>query len=49
MLTEKATLKPDLLVNTLARRAGVEAPTMQIHRLRLLGETQSGPADLMDL
>ncbi len=49
MLTEKATLKPDLLVNTLAQRAGVEVPSMQIHRLRLLGEPQSGAADLMDL
>ena len=49
MLTEKATLKPDLLVNTLAQRAGVEVPFLQIHRLRLMGEAQSGAVDLMDL
>lgn len=49
MLTEKATLKPDLLVNTLSERAGVEAPSMQIHRLRLLGEGPEGAVDLMDL
>lgn len=49
MLTEKATLKPDLLVNTLSERAGVSAPTMQIHRLQLLGEGPKGAVDLMDL
>ena len=49
MLTEKATLKPDLLVNTLSGRAGVAAPAMQIHRLRLLGVGPKGPVDLMDL
>jgi hypothetical protein len=49
MLTEKATLKPDLLVNTLSERAGVPAPSMQIHRLRLLGEGPGGAVDLMDL
>ena len=49
MLTEKATLKPDLLVNTLSERAGVSAPSMQIHRLRLLGEGPKAPVDLMDL
>jgi len=49
MLTEKATLKPDLLVHTLSERAGVSAPSMQIHRLRLLGVRQQGAVDLMDL
>jgi radical SAM-linked protein len=49
MLTEKATLKPDLLVSVLAKRAGVEVPTFDIHRLRLLGEGALGPVDLMDL
>jgi hypothetical protein len=49
MLTEKATLKPDLLVNTLSERAGASAPTMQIHRLRLMGEGPGGAVDLMDL
>lgn len=41
-LTETDTLKPDLLVNTLASIAGVEAPEMRIHRLRLLGEDENG-------
>lgn len=49
MLTEKATLKPNLLVSALAERAGVEVPSMQIHRLRLLGESARGTVDLMDL
>lgn len=49
MLTEKATLKPDLLVSTLSARAGAAAPSMQIHRLRLLGEGPGGAVDLMDL
>lgn len=49
MLTEKATLKPDLLVKTLSERAGVPAPSMQIHRLRLMGEGPRGAVDLMDL
>jgi radical SAM-linked protein len=48
MLTEKATLKPDLLVRTLAERAGVNVPSMQIYRLRLLGEDARGAVDLMD-
>ena len=48
MLTEKATLKPDLLVRTLAERANVEVPFIQIHRLRLLGEDARGAVDLMD-
>ncbi len=49
MLTEKATLKPDLLISTLAEKAGVDAPSMQIHRLQLLGEGSRGPVGLMDL
>jgi uncharacterized protein (DUF2344 family) len=49
MLTEKATLKPDLLISTLAARAGVIVPSMQIHRLRLMGEGPKGAADLIDL
>lgn len=49
MLTEKATLKPDLLISVLAKRAGVDTPRADIHRLRLLGEGARGPADLMDL
>lgn len=42
MLTEKDTLKPDLLVRALAELAGVEAPEMRIHRKCLLGEDESG-------
>lgn len=49
MLTEKATLKPDLLIATLAQRADVSMPSIQIHRLRLLGEDARGAVDLMDL
>ncbi len=48
MLTEKATLKPDLLVSTLAGRALVPVPEMSIHRLKLLGEDARGAIDLMD-
>ena len=42
MLTEQNTLKPDLLVRTLADMAGVEAPEMRIHRTMLLGEDGLG-------
>ena len=42
MLTEKETLKPDLLVRALAEIAGVEVPEMRIHRKCLLGEDESG-------
>ena len=42
MLTEKDTLKPDLLVRALAEIAGVEVPEMRIHRRCLLGEDESG-------
>ncbi len=41
-LTEKETLKPDLLVNTLSGIADVEVPQMRIHRLCLLGEDDQG-------
>ena len=44
MLTEKETLKPDLLVNTLASMANVPAPEMRVHRLMLLGEDAGGNA-----
>lgn len=40
--TEMETLKPDLLVRTLAEIAGVEAPQMKIHRKCLLGEAADG-------
>ena len=42
MLTEQSTLKPDLLVNALAERAGVAPPEARIHRLCLLGEDGAG-------
>lgn len=42
MLTEKDTLKPDLLVRALAEIAGAEIPEMRIHRRCLLGEDESG-------
>jgi len=42
MLTEQHTLKPDLLVRTLADMAGVETPETRIHRLSLLGEDAAG-------
>ena len=50
MLTEKDTLKPDLLVKTLAQIAGVETPEVRIHRLTLLGQDAAGnPQPLMKL
>ena len=53
MLTERATLKPDLLLSVLASRAGAELPPperVRIHRLALLGEDARGKAvSLMDL
>ena len=41
-LTETDTLKPDLLVSSLAKLAGVEPPEVRIHRKCLLGEDESG-------
>lgn len=41
-LTEKDTLKPDLLIRTLAELAGVDAPEAKIHRKSLLGEDANG-------
>lgn len=53
MLTEKETLKPDLLLSVLAQRAGLPAPApeaVRIHRLMLLGlNAKSEPAPLMEL
>ena len=49
-LTETDTLKPDLLVNSLAKLAGVEPPEARIHRKCLLGEDESGALQpLMEL
>ena len=50
MLTERDTLKPDLLVKALADMAGVAPPEARIHRLALLGEAPDGAiAPLMQL
>ena len=42
MLTEKDALKADLLVKTLAGRAGVELPQVRIHRTCLLAKDAQG-------
>ncbi len=42
MLTERDSIKPDLLVSILADMAGAEAPEAAIHRLALLGEDAEG-------
>ena len=42
MLTEKDTLKPDLLVRVLAEMAGVALPEARIHRMTLLGADEAG-------
>lgn len=50
MLTERDSIKPDLLVALLARMAGVEPPEARIHRVCLLGEDGEGnPTPLMKL
>ena len=41
-LTERATLKPDLLVRELAKMAGAEEPEIRVHRLSLLGQNDKG-------
>ena len=49
MLTERDTLKPDVLLAGLASLAGVEAPRARVHRLCLLGENAtSEPVPLME-
>lgn len=49
-LTERDTLKPDVLVRALADVAGAEVPEARVRRLRLLGEDESGAlAPLMSL
>lgn len=42
MLTERESIKPDLLIALLAEMAGVEPPEARIHRLLLLGEDAEG-------
>ena len=41
-LTEQETVKPDLLLRTLAERAGVEEAQAKIHRTALLAEEKKG-------
>ncbi len=47
MLTEKETLKPDLLMHSLADMAGVDPPEMRVHRVSLLSKNAAG--DLVPL
>lgn len=42
MLTEKDSLKPNLLIKALAEMTDLEIPEAKIHRLLLLGEDQNG-------
>ncbi|MDR1600071.1 MAG: TIGR03936 family radical SAM-associated protein [Oscillospiraceae bacterium] len=46
--TERETLKPDLLVRSLAEFAGAPEPDTLIERVRLFGEKQGFAAPLMD-
>jgi len=46
---EAATLKPDLLVNSLAQYAGVEVPRCDIRRTHLLGLVNGQPVPLIDM
>lgn len=45
-LTEANTLKPDLLIRTLAERAGVETPEARCHRLALYAQKKERLVDL---
>lgn len=50
MLTERDSMKPDLLIDILCGMAGVDAPQARIHRVALLGEDAQGNArPLMEL
>ena len=46
---EQATLKPDLLLSSLAEFAGTVLPPHDIRRTRLLGEKDGAPTPLIDL
>jgi len=46
---EAATLKPDLLMNTLAKYAGVDLPKCEIRRTYLLGLVDGQPIPLIDM
>ena len=50
MLTERDSIKPELLIELLANMAGVQPPQARVHRLCLLGVDANGePAPLMAL
>lgn len=50
MLTERDSIKPELLIELLANMAGVQPPQARVHRLCLLGvDTNGEPAPLMAL
>ena len=50
MLTERDTLKPDVLIKAMAEIAGVECPRIKVNRLCLLGERKGGEmCPLMEL
>jgi len=42
MLTEQDTLKPDLLMETISKIAGIPVPSYKVKRTSLLGEDKSG-------
>ena len=46
---ETATLKPDLLMNTLASYAGVQLPRCEIRRTHVLGLVNGQPVPLIDM
>lgn len=48
-LTEKETLKPDLLFQTLASLANANVPTVRLCRLRLYGQIDRQPVPLMEM
>lgn len=48
-LTEQQTLKPDLLLSSLSEFAGVEVPTVRLHRTGLFGEQGGEAVPLMML
>lgn len=50
MLTERESIKPELLIGLLSNMAGVEPPQARIHRVCLLGlDAQGQPRPLMEL
>ena len=47
-MTEKETLKPDLLLQTLSVHTGVTLPAYRLHRLRLLTEVNGRAVNQMN-